>query len=162
MRHTQPSCLIKSHPDQSHIAYLALIIAEARCNGGDGWLTYHSIFLQNAAEDTFIAWERLDPSLHTATFAAQSTGPGSICLYCSACDHSAGDCALRPFVKAGGVKGNPPMLQPSSTTVREGEGSCMLKGHSRSISHLHQMEQGGMHLHELQIPPCMCHLPRLA
>ena len=102
--------LSESHPElvKSRLAYLALMIAEARRNGGDGWLTYDAIFRQNAAEDASVDWGKLDSSLHTATFAAQSTGPGSICPYCSTCDHPPGMCALRPFAKAGGEQSNSP------------------------------------------------------
>ena len=50
---TYTAVLSEAHPGlvKSRLAYLALIIAEARRNGGDGWLTYDSIFRQNAAED---------------------------------------------------------------------------------------------------------------
>ena len=63
-------------------------------------MSYDSIFKQNAAEDEAADWTRLDTSLHAATFAAQSTGAGSICPYCSASDDPPKDCALRPFSRA--------------------------------------------------------------
>ena len=63
----------KSHPKlvKSCLAYLALTTAEARCNSGNGWLTYDAIFPQNAAEDTSVDWGKLDSSLHIVTFAAE-------------------------------------------------------------------------------------------
>ena len=73
---------------------------EARRNGGDGWISYDSIFRQNAAEDESADWTCLDTFLHAATFAAQSSGAGSICPYCSASDHFPRDCALRPLSRA--------------------------------------------------------------
>ena len=95
---TYIAVLVESHPGvvRSRWAYFALIVAEARRNGGDGWQSYNAIFRQNATEDEGVDWTRLDTSLHGATFVAQSSGTGSVCLYCSASDHSPRDCTLRP------------------------------------------------------------------
>ena len=91
--------LAESHPSlvRPRLAYFALIISEARRNGGEGWLSYDTIFRQNAAEDEAADWTRLDSSLHAATFMAQSSAAGLACPYCSASDHSARECALRPL-----------------------------------------------------------------
>ena len=50
---TYVAVLSDAHPElvKSRLAYLTLIVSEARHNGGDGWQTYDSIFRQNAAED---------------------------------------------------------------------------------------------------------------
>ena len=50
---TYIAVLSEAHPSlvKSRPAYLTLIMSEARHNGGDGWISYNSIFRQNAAED---------------------------------------------------------------------------------------------------------------
>ena len=114
--------LAESHPDRvkSRLAYFTLIIAEARYNGGDGWQSHHAIFRQNAAEDKRVDWTRLDTSLRaaTCTFVVQSSGTGSVCLYCSSCDHSPRDCALR---QSGGTWSTSSLSQGGAqpTTRRE-------------------------------------------
>ena len=67
---TCAAVLAEARPDliKSHLAYLALIVAEARKHGGDGWQAYDSVFGQNAAHDPTADWSRLDTSLHAATF----------------------------------------------------------------------------------------------
>ena len=89
--------LASSHPHlvQSRLAYMYLIIHEARKNGGDGWRAYDSIFRQNAAEDTTADWSHLDSSLHATTFIAEwASGSGHFCRLCSDSDHNPKDCAL--------------------------------------------------------------------
>ena len=104
---TYVAVLLEAHPElvKSQLAYLTLMIAEARCNGGDGWLTYDTIFCQKATEDSSIVWDKLDPSLHMATFAALNTSPGSVCPHCSASDHAPKDCVLRSLSRSGGQQG---------------------------------------------------------
>ena len=96
---TYVAVLSEAHPSlvKSRLAYLALVVAEARRNGGDGWIAYDAIFRQNAAEDETTDWTRLDTSLHAATFVAQSSGARSVCPYCSASDHLPRNCALQPL-----------------------------------------------------------------
>ena len=96
---TCAAVLVEARPDliKSHLAYLALIVAEARKHGGDGWQAYDSVFRQNAAHDPTADWSRLDTSLHAATFLAQQSDSGSFCQLCAATDHTHKDCALRPF-----------------------------------------------------------------
>ena len=55
---TYLAVLSETHPEliKSQLAYLALMISETRRNDGDGWLTYDSIFRQNAAEDNTMVW----------------------------------------------------------------------------------------------------------
>ena len=94
---TYVTVLSEAHPElvKSRLAYLAMMISDARRNGGGRWLTYDTIFRQKAAEDSSIVLDKLDPFLHTATFAALSTSPGSLCPNCSASDHALKDWALR-------------------------------------------------------------------
>ena len=102
---TYVAVLAESHPGlvRSRLAYLALVVSEARRNGGDGWIAYDAIFRQNAAEDEAVDWTRLDTSLHAATFIAQSSGARSVCPHCSASDHLPRDCALRPLSSGSGT-----------------------------------------------------------
>ena len=99
---TYLAVLAEAHPNlvRSRLAYLSLVISEARRIGGDGWATYDAIFRQNAAEDEAADWTRLDASLHAATFLAQSSGSRSVCPHCSASDHLPKECALRPLSNA--------------------------------------------------------------
>ena len=101
--------LAEAHPElmKSCLLYIALIIVVARRNGGDGWIMYDSIFCQNVAEDPLVDLGKLDPSLHIATFAAQSMSPGSIFPHCLASDHCPKDCTLRSPCKSGGVQAQP-------------------------------------------------------
>ena len=94
---TYTAVLTEVRPDliKSRLAYLALIVAEARKHGGDGWRAYDSVFRQNVAHDPTADWFRLDASLHV--FLAQRSDSGSFCQLCAATDHTHKDCAIRPF-----------------------------------------------------------------
>ena len=72
--------LAEAHPELANFrkVYLALIMVAARGNGGDGWVTCGSFFCHNLAVDPLVNWGRLDPTLHTATFATSSMGPGLV------------------------------------------------------------------------------------
>ena len=83
------------------LAYLCLIIREAQRNGGDGWAIYDKIFRQNAQGDSSVDWSKLDSSLHSSTFLAFQSGPGTFCPLCFDCDHSQIECALFPLSPVG-------------------------------------------------------------
>ena len=92
--------LADTHPRLVHsrLAYMSLIIMEARRNGGDGWRSYGTVFRQNAANNPDADWSRLDASLHASTFLAQrSELNGVFCSLCFGTDHSRRDCAMRFF-----------------------------------------------------------------
>ena len=57
-----------SHLVQSQLAYMALLVAETRRNGGEGWHPYDTVFRQHAADDPTIDWSAIDHSLHSSTF----------------------------------------------------------------------------------------------
>ena len=50
----------QAHPHlvQQRLAYMALIVREARRNGGDGWRSYDIIFRQNAAVSSLVDWSQ--------------------------------------------------------------------------------------------------------
>ena len=75
-------------------AYMRLIVQEAQKYGGNGWLTYDSIFRRNHTGPT-ARWDQLDPSLHIAHIIARADSriiPP--CVYCNEADHRPEDCAL--------------------------------------------------------------------
>ena len=86
------------HLVRSRLAYMSLIITEARRNGGEGWRSYDTVFWQNAANNPDADWTRLDSSLHSSTFLAQRAEyAGLFCPLCFSTDHSRRDCAMRTF-----------------------------------------------------------------
>ena len=89
----------QAHPHlmQQRLAYMALVVREARRNGGDGWRSYDAIFRQNAAVSPDVDWSQLDSALYTSTFLAQRTQAGLFCHHCFGADHVTRDCALQPF-----------------------------------------------------------------
>lgn len=111
---TYVAILASSHPHlvQSRLAYMSIIIREARKNGGDGWKAYDTIFRQNAAEDPTADWSRLDSSLHATTFIADRGSSTHFCRLCCDSDHDPKDCALYQF-----SSGN--QFLPSRNSYRE-------------------------------------------
>ena len=75
------------------LAYMRLIIREARRSSDNGWLNYDRIFRQNAAANPLLSWANLDPSLH-ASFCSKSSR--STCSLCNKPDHWADECARAP------------------------------------------------------------------
>ena len=53
------------------LAYMRVILREARRSKDNGWLSYDRIFRQNAVTNPLVSWANLDPSLH-ASFCSQS------------------------------------------------------------------------------------------
>ena len=70
---TYTAVLTEARPDliKSRLAFLALIVVEARKHGGDGWQAYDSVFRENAAHVPTGDWSRLNASLHAAIFLSQ-------------------------------------------------------------------------------------------
>ena len=81
------------------LAYMRLIIREAHRHGGNGWLTYDTVFRRNQQGDSK-PWNVLDPSLHTAYIAGQGTPPLAPCKHCNETDHTPEECALAPLLPA--------------------------------------------------------------
>ena len=98
------------HPDLVHsrLAYMAMLIAEERRYGGEGWRTYDSIFRQQAADDDSVDWTVLDHSLHASTFLHHGDGPGMFCSLCSGTDHTSSTCAMQAImIQSTGQKPKP-------------------------------------------------------
>ena len=76
---------------------MALIIQEARRNGGAGWRSYDAIFRQNAAANPDIDWSQLDSALYSSTVLAHRSQLGHFCHLCFSSDHTSRDCALQSY-----------------------------------------------------------------
>ena len=94
---TYIAVVAQAHPDRvpDMLAYLRLIIREARKYGGNGWLTYDMVFRHNH-ERKSDPWNYIDPSLHTAYIGGQGLPPLTPCRYCNEVDHRSEDCAIAP------------------------------------------------------------------
>ena len=87
-----------AHPDwvADILAYIRLIIREAHKHGGQGWLTYDTVFRHNH-QGTSQWWNVLDPALHMAYIAGQGSATKVSCRHCNEADHATEDCALAPM-----------------------------------------------------------------
>ena len=96
------------HLVQSRLAYMCLIIREARRAGGDGWVSYDAVYRQNAAQDNTTDWSKLDASLHSSTFLSTRRTNTTFCSLCFESDHTSSSCALAPLMSEGG-RSSPPI-----------------------------------------------------
>ena len=96
---TYVAIVAEVHPGRVRdmLAYMHLVVREAHKHGGQGWLTYDSVFRRNH-QGVSTTWDIIDPSLHTAYIACQSNNPRVPCKYCSEADHLPENCALAPAV----------------------------------------------------------------
>ena len=77
------------------LSYARLIIQEAQCHGGAGWLEYDKWFLQQQAALTCKhPWNELNSSLHAATVMSLRSGERKSCKLCKEPDHSEAQFAL--------------------------------------------------------------------
>ena len=104
---TYIAVVAQAHPDRvaDMLAYMRLIIREARKYGGNGWLTYDMVFWCNH-ERKSDPWNYIDPSLHTAYIGGQGLPPLTPCRYRNEVDHRSEDCAIAPTL-------SPQKLPPS-------------------------------------------------
>lgn len=113
---------------RDQLAYVWLIIREALCHGGAGWLDYDRAFRQQAAVDPSLRWNTLLPGLQASTMLGPGTGQGALfCTLCQDVDHTRAQCALLCL--------HPPMARiPTITTPRRNiymswnRGSCIFPG----------------------------------
>ena len=77
------------------LTYGRLVVREAQCHSGPGWLEYDRLFRQHAALSPSTAWNELNPSLHASTILSYRAGPGQTCSICHEPDHSASLCAMQ-------------------------------------------------------------------
>ena len=84
------------HPTKhDQLAYAQLIIREALCHGGAGWLDCFRAFCQQAAVDPSLQWNTLLLGLLASTMLGRGTGQGALfCTLCGNVDHTRGQCAL--------------------------------------------------------------------
>ena len=96
---TYVAIVAEVHPGRvkDMLAYMHLVVHEAHKHGGQGWLTYDSVFWCNH-QGVSTTWDIIDPSLHTAYIACQSNNPRVPCKYCCEADHLPENCALAPAV----------------------------------------------------------------
>ena len=74
-------------PDR--IVYARLIVYEALCHGGQGWLASFS----NRLSSRLVIVMFSEPSLMPSIVSSQRLGSGSFCSLCQRCDHSPSNCA---------------------------------------------------------------------
>ena len=80
------------------LAYSHLIIREALCHGGSGWMEYNRVFRRQLAINPCMSWNTLEPGLQAATILGQSRpSAGTFCTLCRECDHISSQCALAPL-----------------------------------------------------------------
>ena len=68
------------------LAYARLILREAMCHGGSGWLDYDRAARQQRAIDPAKPWNVLDPGLHSSFILSRSSAAAVKC--CTACQGS--------------------------------------------------------------------------
>ena len=143
---TYTAIVSEAHPSRTKelLAYMRLMVREARRSNNKGWLCYDRIFRQNAAANPSLSWANLDPSLHSS-FCLGSEPPPMVCSLCNELDHKTEDCALsvpapnQPF---------PPKTPPARAThsskqrparakfcLSWNSGQCMLPG---TCEYLHE------------------------
>ena len=77
------------------LAYARLILGEAMCHGGTGWLEYDRAARQQRAIDPLKPWNILDPGLHSAFILSRNSATTlKRCSSCQGVDHTASQCAL--------------------------------------------------------------------
>ena len=83
------------HPEKVRqmLAYQTMIVRESRRCGGRGWLSYDTMFRQQAAGDPQLDWSNLNTTLFATTFLAQAESRKN-CGLCLEADHLERDCAL--------------------------------------------------------------------
>ena len=91
---TYVAIVAEVHPERAGdtLAYLRLIVREAGKFGGNGWLTYDSVFQRNQ-EGLSTPWNVLEASLHQLYIANQGVKVTTPCKHCQEVDHVAADCA---------------------------------------------------------------------
>ena len=90
-----------SSKTRDQLAYARLLVKEAQCQGGRGWIDYDWAFRQQAAADRSLKWNTLIPGLQASTILSQGTPrSGLFCSLCREVDHTRAQCALACFQPA--------------------------------------------------------------
>ena len=70
--------------------YGLLVVREAMCHGGRGWMDYDCLFRQQAELNSSRQWNVIHPELQATTVLAhREPGAGSFCSVCQECNHRA-------------------------------------------------------------------------
>ena len=104
------------------LAHGCIVLQLAQRHGGTGWLEYDRIFRHQAASDTTIPWNTLNPSLMAATVLATSSRTGIICPHCQAADHSGEECPLLsvdPFLDSQQTRTHRPPATPQQSRIQK-------------------------------------------
>ena len=123
--------LAEAHPHliRSRVAYMCLVISEARRNGGRGWSDYDALFRQHAAAgdqdpsrpDLQLDWSRLEPSLHASYLVGGRDKEGRHCRHCGGSDHDAEACALGTLATQSPSHNSTKPTHPSPTLSSKGK-----------------------------------------
>ena len=96
------------------LTYARLVIREAQCHGGPGWLEYDKCFRQQQAALAIPhPWHELNASLHAATVMSLRSGTNRSCKLCREPDHVEAQCtlvSLYPWQPSAGVSSTPPQV----------------------------------------------------
>ena len=80
---------------RDQLCYARLLLQEASRHGGSGWMEYDRVFRKQAAIDSSLPWNSLQPGLHASSILSQrSSSEGMFCALCKGPDHLAAQCAL--------------------------------------------------------------------
>ena len=92
---TYVAIVAQAHPERvgDMLAYLRLIVREASKFGGNGWLTYDTVFRRNR-DGSSTPWNALDAALHQVYLANAAGKVVTPCKHCQEVDHQASECAV--------------------------------------------------------------------
>ena len=92
---TYVAIVAEAHPERvgDMLAYIRLIIREASKFGGNGWLTYDSVFCHNQ-EGLSSPRNHLNTSLDQVYIATQRDKVAVPCNHCHEIDHLSSDCVV--------------------------------------------------------------------
>lgn len=92
---TYVAIVAEAHPSRvgDMLAYMRLIVREASKFGGNGWLTYDTVFRRNQV-GLSTPWNHIDASLHQVFIANQQGRVLIPCKHCFEVDHVSTECAV--------------------------------------------------------------------
>ena len=79
---------------RDQLMYSRLVLQEAARHGGMGWIEYDRVFRKQAALNSMLTWNSLQPGLHASAILGQRSCNGVFCTLCKGTDHSVAQCAL--------------------------------------------------------------------
>lgn len=114
------------------LSYGRLLIRESQRHGGSGWLAYDKVFRQQAAIDSLLRWNTIDPGIQAATLTCNvPAGVPAFCTLCREPGHAASDCALaylqQPTMQlapAAAIPPRRPLAQRTYQPRRKSEAIC--------------------------------------